>query len=253
MSVRVGINGFGRIGRNFFRAARKRGADVEIVAVNDLGDAETMAHLLKYDSVLGPLDADVEAADGAILVDGDELQAPERARPGRLAVGRSRRRRRARVDRPLHQARQGAAAPRRRRAEGRHLGAGHRSRRDARPRRQRRRLRPRAAPHHLERLVHDELRRAAREGPARRVGDRVGVHDDDPRVHERPADPRPPAQRPAARAGGCDQPDPDVDRRRQGDRPRHPRAAGQGGRHLGARPGLGRLDRRPRRRSSAAR
>ena len=56
MSVRVGINGFGRIGRNFFRAARERGADIEIVAVNDLGDAETMAHLLKYDSVLGPLE-----------------------------------------------------------------------------------------------------------------------------------------------------------------------------------------------------
>ena len=55
MSVRVGVNGFGRIGRNFFRAARKRGADIELVAVNDLGDAKTMAHLLKYDSVLGPL------------------------------------------------------------------------------------------------------------------------------------------------------------------------------------------------------
>ena len=56
MTVRVGINGFGRIGRNFFRAAHARGADVEIVAANDLGDAATMAHLLKYDSNLGPLD-----------------------------------------------------------------------------------------------------------------------------------------------------------------------------------------------------
>src|SRR5215213_9324717 len=58
MSVRVGINGFGRIGRNFFRAAQKLGADVEIVAVNDLGDATTMAHLLKFDSTLGPLNDD---------------------------------------------------------------------------------------------------------------------------------------------------------------------------------------------------
>jgi glyceraldehyde-3-phosphate dehydrogenase/erythrose-4-phosphate dehydrogenase len=66
MSVRVGVNGFGRIGRNFFRAARKRGADIEFVAINDLGDAKTMAHLLKYDSVLGPFDDDVEAADGTI-------------------------------------------------------------------------------------------------------------------------------------------------------------------------------------------
>ena len=54
MATRVGINGFGRIGRNFFRAAVARGADVEIVAANDLGDVATMAHLLKYDSNLGP-------------------------------------------------------------------------------------------------------------------------------------------------------------------------------------------------------
>jgi glyceraldehyde 3-phosphate dehydrogenase len=74
MSVRVGINGFGRIGRNFFRAARKRGADVEFVAVNDLGDAKTMAHLLKYDSVLGPLEEEVDPADGAIRVGDLELR-----------------------------------------------------------------------------------------------------------------------------------------------------------------------------------
>ena len=64
MSVRVGINGFGRIGRNFFRAAR-RARMSEFAAVNDLGDAKTMAHLLKYDSVLGPLGEDVEAVEGA--------------------------------------------------------------------------------------------------------------------------------------------------------------------------------------------
>ncbi len=87
MSVRVGINGFGRIGRNFFRSARKRDADVEIVAVNDLGDAETMAHLLKYDSVLGPFDADVEAADGAIRIDGDELKLLNERDPAALPWG----------------------------------------------------------------------------------------------------------------------------------------------------------------------
>jgi glyceraldehyde 3-phosphate dehydrogenase len=74
MSVKVGINGFGRIGRNFFRAARKRGADIDFVAANDLGDPKTMAHLLKYDSVLGPLDEDVEATDGGIRVGNDELR-----------------------------------------------------------------------------------------------------------------------------------------------------------------------------------
>jgi glyceraldehyde 3-phosphate dehydrogenase len=74
MSVRVGVNGFGRIGRNFFRAARKRGADIEFVAVNDLGDARTMAHLLKYDSVLGPLEDEVEAVDGGIRVGDVDLK-----------------------------------------------------------------------------------------------------------------------------------------------------------------------------------
>jgi glyceraldehyde 3-phosphate dehydrogenase len=84
MSVRVGINGFGRIGRNFFRAARKRGADIEFVAVNDLGDAKTMAHLLKYDSVLGPLDEEVEPADGAIHVNGLELRLLNEKDPAAL-------------------------------------------------------------------------------------------------------------------------------------------------------------------------
>ena len=61
MPVRVGINGFGRIGRNVFRAAHESGADVEIVAVNDITDNETLAHLLKYDSVYGPFPGTVEA------------------------------------------------------------------------------------------------------------------------------------------------------------------------------------------------
>jgi glyceraldehyde 3-phosphate dehydrogenase len=74
MSVRVGINGFGRIGRNFFRAARHRGADIDFVAANDLGDPKTMAHLLKHDSVLGPLEDEVDAVDGGIRVGDEELQ-----------------------------------------------------------------------------------------------------------------------------------------------------------------------------------
>jgi glyceraldehyde 3-phosphate dehydrogenase len=84
MSVRVGINGFGRIGRNFFRAARARGADLEIVAVNDIGDAKTMAHLLEYDSVLGPLDEEVEAVDGAIRVGETEIRLLNERDPASL-------------------------------------------------------------------------------------------------------------------------------------------------------------------------
>ena len=74
MTIRVGINGFGCIGRNFFRAAKKAGADIDFIAVNDLGSVETMAHLLKYDSVLGRFDGDVAATDEGIKVDGDTLQ-----------------------------------------------------------------------------------------------------------------------------------------------------------------------------------
>src|SRR5438309_1601660 len=74
MALRVGINGFGRIGRNFLRAHLARGGDFEIVAANDVGDAHTMAHLLKYDSVLGPLGEDLEVTDDSITVAGTTIK-----------------------------------------------------------------------------------------------------------------------------------------------------------------------------------
>jgi len=74
MTIRVGINGFGRIGRNFYRAVAASGADIEIVAVNDLGSLKTMAHLLKYDSVLGVLPNDISATDDGIKIDGKTLK-----------------------------------------------------------------------------------------------------------------------------------------------------------------------------------
>ncbi|MSO57711.1 MAG: type I glyceraldehyde-3-phosphate dehydrogenase [Thermoleophilia bacterium] len=87
MAVRVGINGFGRIGRNFFRAQQQLGADVEIVAVNDLGDAATMAHLLKYDSIMGPFAGDVEIADGAIRAGGQTMRMLSERDPAALPWG----------------------------------------------------------------------------------------------------------------------------------------------------------------------
>ena len=87
MSIRVGINGFGRIGRNFYRAAKQQGADIEFVAVNDLGSVETMAHLLKYDSVMGRLDSEVKAVDGGISVDGDTLKVLAERDPAQLPWG----------------------------------------------------------------------------------------------------------------------------------------------------------------------
>jgi glyceraldehyde 3-phosphate dehydrogenase len=74
MALRVGINGFGRIGRNFLRAHLARGGDFEIVAANDVGDAKMMAHLLRYDSVLGPLGEDVEVTDDSITVAGTTIK-----------------------------------------------------------------------------------------------------------------------------------------------------------------------------------
>ncbi len=87
MPVRVGINGFGRIGRNLFRAAQSQGADIEWVAVNDLTDSKTLAHLLKYDSILGPYPGTVEVADDGILVDGKLLKVLAERDPGNLPWG----------------------------------------------------------------------------------------------------------------------------------------------------------------------
>lgn len=84
MTVRIGINGFGRIGRNYFRAVREQGQNIEIVAVNDLTSPETLAHLLKYDSILGPLKAEVSVKDGNIVVDGKEIKVLSEKDPANL-------------------------------------------------------------------------------------------------------------------------------------------------------------------------
>ncbi len=84
MTIRVGINGFGRIGRNFFRAVKQSGADVEIVAANDLGNVAEMAHLLKYDSVMGRLPYTVEVADDGIVVDGTKIRITAERDPKNL-------------------------------------------------------------------------------------------------------------------------------------------------------------------------
>jgi len=87
MGIRVGINGFGRIGRNFFRAQQGLAADLEIVAVNDLGDANTMAHLLRYDSNLGPFQGEVEVADGVLHAAGETVRMLSERDPVALPWG----------------------------------------------------------------------------------------------------------------------------------------------------------------------
>ena len=87
MPVRVGINGFGRIGRNLFRAAKAANADIDFVAVNDLTDSKTLAHLLKYDSILGPYPGTVEDTGSGLRVDGDELKVLAETDPAKLPWG----------------------------------------------------------------------------------------------------------------------------------------------------------------------
>ena len=87
MTIRVGINGFGRIGRNFFRAALAAGADIEIVGINDLTDNATLAHLLQYDSILGRLGLPVEHTDSTITVNGKTFKAFSERDPANLPWG----------------------------------------------------------------------------------------------------------------------------------------------------------------------
>ncbi|HEY7456138.1 MAG TPA: type I glyceraldehyde-3-phosphate dehydrogenase [Solirubrobacterales bacterium] len=87
MAVKVGINGFGRIGRNLFRAAHAAGADLDFVAVNDITDTGTLAHLLKYDSILGRFPGEVEAGEGSISIDGKPLKVLSERDPAALPWG----------------------------------------------------------------------------------------------------------------------------------------------------------------------
>ncbi len=87
MALKAGINGFGRIGRNVFRAAHERGADVEWVGINDITDNETLAHLLKYDSILGPFGGTVEATEAGLVIDGREIKVSAERDPADLPWG----------------------------------------------------------------------------------------------------------------------------------------------------------------------
>jgi glyceraldehyde 3-phosphate dehydrogenase len=84
MALKAGINGFGRIGRNVFRAAHARGEDIDWVGVNDITDNETLAHLLRYDSILGPFPGEVEATENGLVVDGEELRVFAERDPANL-------------------------------------------------------------------------------------------------------------------------------------------------------------------------
>ena len=252
MPLRAGINGFGRIGRNVFRAAHASGADIDWVGVNDITDNKTLAHLLKYDSILGPFPGEVEATDDGLVVDGKELRVFEERDPAALPwsdVG---------ADVVIESTGLFTKRP----DAAKHLDAGAKKVIISAPAKE-----PDVTlvlgvnddaydpeSHHVisnasctTNCLGPVAKRAAR-----RRGHRARDHDHDPRLHRGPAPPGRAPQATPARAGGGGQPDPHLHRRGQGDRPRHPRAERQAQRHLRPRARDHRLGRGPGVRGRAA-
>ena len=245
MTVKVAINGFGRIGRNVLRAIVESGRkDIEVVAINDLGPVETNAHLLRFDSVHGRFPSEVKVEGDIDRRRRPADQGHRDQEPGRAAAQGARRRHRARMHRHLHRRRTrprrtsqaGAkrvlvSAP----ADGADLtvvyGVNH----------------DKLTKDHL--VVSNASCTTNCLAPVAKVlndavGIEQGLHDDDPFLHQRPADARQDAQGslPRPRRGAVD--DPDLDRRREGRRPRAARTQGQARRHLDPRADAERLGRR---------
>ena len=142
MTIRVAINGYGRIGRNILRAQYERAAtnDLQIVAINDLGNAETNAHLTRYDTAHGKFPGTVAVEGDSMVVNGDRIKVFAKRNPAEIAMGRARRGRRARMHRPVHHQGEGVGAHQRRREESHHFRARRQGRRcDDRLRREPRR------------------------------------------------------------------------------------------------------------------
>ena len=260
MAIRVGINGFGRIGRLVFQALCDQGLlgkEIDVVAVVDIStDADYFAYQMKYDSVHGRFKhalstkkSSPSAEDNDVLVvGGDEVKCVMATKePSQLPWKAAGRRLRDRVDRPLHRLREGQGPPRGRRQEGHHLGARQGRREDAADGRERGRVRPRQAPHRLERLLHHELPGAGRARAAQgRHRDRDRPDDHDPQLHGDAEDGGRPVQEGLARRPrGGDQHHPVHDRRRQGRGRGAAGHEGQAHRHVVPRADAGRLGRGP--------
>ncbi len=186
MAVKIGINGFGRIGRNFLRAALEQGADLEIVAVNDLTDNKSLAHLLKYDSVGGRLSEEVSYTEDSITVGGKSIKVFEERDPANLPWGELG------VDIVIESTGRFTKAA----DAGKHIAGGAKKVLISAPGTDvdgtfvmgvnDGEYDPETDAHHLERLVHHELPRPAREGVQRQLRHRARLHDDRARVHRRP-------------------------------------------------------------------
>ncbi len=228
MATRVGINGFGRIGRQSLKALIERAPDVEVVAVNDLVDAKMNALLFKHDSTYGSYPGEVRAGDSSIIIDGREIRILAERDPAALPWGDLG------VDIVLEStgiftdAAQGEGPHRGRREEGRHQRPGIARGHHHRPWRQRGPLRPdRPTTSSAMRVA----RRIASHRPPRCVHDLVTIEtrpdEHDPQLHQRPAAPRRRAQGPAPRPERRPEHHPDDDRGGPGAGARHPRPQGQ--------------------------
>ena len=214
-AVRVGVNGFGRIGRNLFRAAHEAGSELEFVAVNDITDAATLAHLLKYDSIYGRFPGSVEARDDAIVVDGSEIKVLAERDPAALPWG----------ELGVEVVIESTGPVHKREAAAKHLEAGAKKVIISAPATD-----PDVTvalgvnfddaydpeQHHIisnasctTNCLAPVAKVAARLG-----GDRARPDDHDPRLHRRPEAPGHAPQGPAPRPGRGGQPDPDHHRRR---------------------------------------
>ena len=216
MSLKVGINGFGRIGRLVMRAALKSGADLDFVAVNDLTDTKTLAHLFKYDSVHGIFDGDVKATDEGISVNGDEFKVLSERDPGKLPwkdLGADVVLECTGIVRPF---RQSERAPRCWRQDESSF--------PNRPKGDVKTIVVGVNDDEYDPNKHKLLSNASCttnclaplcEGARREVRDRARVDDHHPRLHERPKNSRPSPLRPASSSRGSHVDDSDQNRRRR--------------------------------------
>ena len=220
-------------------------SDFDVVAINDLSDPKHLALLLKYDSVQGRFKGTVTAREKSIVVNGKEIPITTEKDPARSPLEEAGLPGRPGIDRAVHRSRQPAKAHRRRRrASGLERPGQGRPRRHDRAGRQRQDL-EQEPPHHLQRVVHDQLPGAPGQGLARDVRHRKRADDDRARLHERSARGRPGARRPVPRPRGRGEHHSVQDRRGQGRRRGHSRTQGQADRLRLARAGARRLGRRP--------
>ena len=173
MSYKIAINGFGRIGRRSLRARPVVTPRIQVVAVNDITDAKTLAHLLKYDSNYGHFGESVEPQEGALVIGGDKVVVTAIRNPAEIPWGQYGAEIVVESTGLFTDAPRGRDAPARHGEEGDHLRPGQGRGHHHRARRQREQVRPSQAQHHLQRLLHHELPGAGGQGDPRELRHRA--------------------------------------------------------------------------------